>query len=203
MEMEREKFLKAYSKVFDPSGRIMFCGRANCIALLNQCPPGVNYGNDYTGFLNVPEIKALLARQFPEIFFREKLMTAYLKVFSKDGSLLKSSFSDCLELMILCKEGSSKAAYYGNMETGWLYVPAIKSFVAKIYPEIIFRELFNRVFDSDGNVVNSSEYDVSCLMIAVFMVKPDFHVSAPLVSWFDPISVKNLYYDLFHVFDRT
>jgi len=54
------KLVEQYNKVFDPSGRILFCGRDECIKLIELFEeqfPGVDFGNKGNGFLNVKNIK--------------------------------------------------------------------------------------------------------------------------------------------------
>lgn len=201
--MERKQFLKAYLNVFGLTGEIMPCGREACYSLLTCCheidPSQTNYGNYQTCFLEIPAIKSLMNREFPEVISREKFLAVYLNVFSKDGMFISPrNYEFCRNLILLCQEGSSKLSYYGNIETGWLNVAAVKSFVAKNYPEIIFREHYFRVFDDTGRVINSSDEAILYLLVATTMVRPSSPRVAPLVSRFDPVSINKLYKEIFY-----
>ena len=49
-----------YKKVFDKDGNIKACGRNTCIDLikgLEEEYPGVDFGNNKTGFLNVDAVQ--------------------------------------------------------------------------------------------------------------------------------------------------
>ncbi len=199
--MERKNFLKAYSSVFDPMGEITACGRKRCLELLDtfgfigQNP--ANFGDLKTGFLNISAINSFIFEEFPEIFFRQNFMKAYWRVFDKRGYIYTDDTNAYCSLIDFCHDATSKLVYYGNSETGWLYIPEIKSCVAKVYPEVIFREHYFRVFDDVGNIISRDEDEIMYLLLSIYQIRPDYHHTIPLVSRFDPVAVKALYKEIF------
>lgn len=60
--MLRERFLNVYTLVFDEQGYVKLCERHACIELINlanQIAPGVDYGNAYTGMINIQALRDL------------------------------------------------------------------------------------------------------------------------------------------------
>jgi len=55
-----EKLIEQYNKVFDPTGRILFCSKEECVKLIEMFEekfPDVDFGNKGNGFLNANNLK--------------------------------------------------------------------------------------------------------------------------------------------------
>ena len=95
-----KNFLATYSRVFSNSGDITACGRSACIDLINLCDElgdiDVNYGDETTGFVNIPEVQGLAVSLFPEIVFREQ----FFKVFDANGEKRKDCSADDLAKLL-------------------------------------------------------------------------------------------------------
>lgn len=128
---------------------------------------------------------------------KEVFLQYYSAVFAPNGDIMPCGRMHCMELIHACKKFGSSIKYYGNDSTGHLDIPAIKSLVAEQMPEIIFKEHYLKVFDTSGNLINSSEDAISSLLVSCNIVKPGFSTDAPKASSFDEASVKVLFKELF------
>ena len=60
-----EELKKLYNEVFDTNGKIRFCGRDKCVALILAMEKqfeGVDFGNKGNGFLNIKNIQEYYAK---------------------------------------------------------------------------------------------------------------------------------------------
>ena len=64
MFMEKPKLMQLYEKCFDEVGDVRVCGRAACSELIKMCKkvaPGTDFGDEEAGFMNIANIKQLIA----------------------------------------------------------------------------------------------------------------------------------------------
>lgn len=62
MSNSKEKFVNVYKEVFNQDGSIKPCGRKTTICLIelaNELKPGIDFGSNETGIMNVENIKTL------------------------------------------------------------------------------------------------------------------------------------------------
>lgn len=60
------RITELYENIFDENGNIKVCGRYICkelITELNRKYPGIDFGNIYTGFLNIENVKAYVGKE--------------------------------------------------------------------------------------------------------------------------------------------
>lgn len=62
-----EAMVAQYNKVFDENGQVKACGRNECINLINMCKvedPSLDFGNPFTGMMNVENIRKFREKNF-------------------------------------------------------------------------------------------------------------------------------------------
>ncbi len=132
-----KELLKAYSRVFSPTGEILPCGRENCKLLIAACQSesqeaSLHFGNPETGFLNVENVKSLIAKLHPEIVFKE----LYLKVFNSYGHPLPDSIDNkelLTDLLVSAANVDSTFSTMWNFPIDIKFTPELANELTRIY----------------------------------------------------------------------
>ncbi len=89
---------------------------------------------------------------------REELLVAYHNVFAPNGDVKACGRLKCMALIHQCSIcNPSSAKSFGNMNTGTMKISHIKEFMAEEFPEVIFCEIFLKVFDRNGALIVNPE----------------------------------------------
>lgn len=104
---------------------------------------------------------------------KAEFLEVYSSVFAPNGNILACGRDKCLELISACQEIEDSSFYYGNKNTGYLDVTAIKKLVSSLSPETIFREMYLSVFDASGNQICYDHDKLTDLAIACKKINPD------------------------------
>lgn len=80
----------------------------------------------------------------------KNFLATYSRVFSNSGDITACGRSACIDLINLCDELGDIDVNYGDATTGFVNIPEVKELAVCLFPEIVFREQFFKVFDENG-----------------------------------------------------